>query len=133
QVRVLDYYLEAARRGPARIAPDYGWEFTGELTVTEGEEHPVVVTLRRTAGPDEGVERTVRAKYVCGCDGAHSSVRRAIGCTMEGDKALHAWGVMDILYDTDFPDVRTKCAIQSHDGRSEEHTSDSSHVSISYA
>ena len=118
QARVLDYYLEAARRGPARIAPDYGWEFTGELTVTEGEEHPVAVTLRRTAGPDEGVERTVRAKYVCGCDGAHSSVRRAIGCTMEGDKALHAWGVMDILYDTDFPDVRTKCAIQSHDGGS---------------
>src|SRR5699024_9876864 len=34
QARVLDYYLEAAHRGPARIAPDYGWEFTGELTVT---------------------------------------------------------------------------------------------------
>ena len=37
---------------------------------------------------------------------------------MEGDKALHAWGVMDVLYDTDFPDIRTKCAIQSHDGGS---------------
>lgn len=118
QARVLDYYLEAAQRGPARVTPDYGWEFTGELTVTEGEEHPVAVTLRRTAGPEEGTERTVRAKYVYGCDGAHSRVRRSIGCTMQGDKALHAWGVMDVVYDTDFPDIRTKCAIQSHDGGS---------------
>src|SRR5699024_953930 len=118
QARVLDYYLEAARRGPARIAPDYGWEFTGELTVTEGEEHPVAETPRRTAGPDEGVERTVRAKYVCGCDGAHSSVRRAIGCTMARDMTLHAWGVMYILYDSDSPDVRTKWALQSHAGGS---------------
>ncbi|AXK46168.1 FAD-binding monooxygenase [Brachybacterium saurashtrense] len=118
QARVLDYYLEAAARGPARITPDYGWEFTGELTVTEDEPFPVAVTLRRTAGPEEGAERTVRAKHVYGCDGAHSRVRRAIGCTMAGDKALHAWGVMDVLYDTDFPDIRTKCAIQSHDGGS---------------
>jgi len=35
---------------------------------------------------------------------------------MEGDQALHAWGVMDVLAVTDFPDIRTKCAIQSHDG-----------------
>lgn len=60
----------------------------------------------------------MRAKYVYGCDGAHSRVRRSIGCTMQGDKALHAWGVMDVVYDTDFPDIRTKCAIQSHDGGS---------------
>src|SRR5699024_12552607 len=33
QARVLDYYLEAARRGPARIAPDNGRseEHTSEL------------------------------------------------------------------------------------------------------
>ncbi|MDN5687975.1 MAG: FAD-binding monooxygenase [Brachybacterium sp.] len=118
QARVLDYFLEAARRGPGRLEPDYGWEFTGDLTVTEGAEHPVAVTLRRTTGEDAGAERTVRAKYVYGCDGAHSRVRRAIGCTMKGDKALHAWGVMDILSETDFPDIRTKCAIQSRSGGS---------------
>jgi len=37
---------------------------------------------------------------------------------MAGDKANHAWGVMDVLAKTDFPDIRTKCAIQSHDGGS---------------
>src|SRR5699024_9702823 len=106
QARVLDYYLEAARRGPARIAPDYGWEFTGELTVTEGEEHPVAVTLRRTAGPDEGVERTVRAKYVCGCRGAHPSVRRAIRGPLAGRQAPPARGGLHILHDTDVPAAR---------------------------
>ncbi len=37
---------------------------------------------------------------------------------MAGDKANHAWGVMDVLARTDFPDIRLKCAIQSHDGGS---------------
>ena len=40
-------------------------------------------------------------------------MRESIGCTLEGDQAIHAWGVMDVLAVTDFPDIRTKCAIQS--------------------
>ena len=40
-------------------------------------------------------------------------MRDSIGCTLAGDQANHAWGVMDVLADTDFPDIRTKCAIQS--------------------
>ena len=31
---------------------------------------------------------------------------------------MHAWGVIDVLAATDFPDIRTKCAIQSRDGGS---------------
>src|SRR5690606_34822040 len=42
--------------------------------------------------------------------------REAIGCHMVGDKANHAWGVMDVLAVTDFPDIRTKCSIQSESG-----------------
>jgi phenol 2-monooxygenase len=117
QARVLDYFLETAANGPARIRPDYGYELV-DLKVADDGDRPVTVTLRYTAGPLEGHERTVRARYVVGCDGAHSTVRRAIGCTALGDKANHAWGVMDVLAVTDFPDVRTKCAIQSHDGGS---------------
>jgi phenol 2-monooxygenase len=58
----------------------------------------------------------VRAKYVVGADGARSKVRTAIGCTLAGDQANHAWGVMDTLAVTDFPDIRTKCAIQGEKG-----------------
>ncbi|MBB4686785.1 FAD-binding monooxygenase [Amycolatopsis jiangsuensis] len=117
QARVLDFFAEAARNAPARLVPDYGYEFV-TLDVAEEGEFPVTVTLRHTAGPDEGTERIVRAKYVIGCDGARSKVRESIGRELLGDRANHAWGVMDVLAETDFPDIRTKCAIQSHDGGS---------------
>ncbi len=115
QARVLDYFAEAASHGPARIRPDYGIEFTG-LTVHESGDHPVEVGIRYSAGERAGEERTVRATYVVGCDGARSGVRQAIGRTHVGASAAHAWGVMDVLVNTDFPDWRTKCAINSEAG-----------------
>ncbi|WP_350348385.1 FAD-dependent monooxygenase [Agromyces sp. G08B096] len=137
QARVLDYFAEAAVHGPGRITPDYGVEFLG-LTVHEpstgepstgepstGEpsaggpgagDYPVEVRLRYTAGERAGEERTVRAKYVAGCDGARSAVREAIGRRHVGAFAAHAWGVMDVVVNTDFPDWRTKCAINSAAG-----------------
>jgi phenol 2-monooxygenase len=115
QARVLDYFAEAAAYGPGRIVPDYGIEFAG-LTVHTTGEFPVEVRLRHVAGPRAGEERTVRAKYVVGSDGARSGVREAIGRTHVGAFAAHAWGVMDVLVNTDFPDWRTKCAINSEAG-----------------
>ncbi|MFB0834614.1 FAD-binding monooxygenase [Arthrobacter halodurans] len=117
QARVLDYFARVAVNSPTRLTPDYGWDFQSLENTDEGE-YPVKVTLVRSAGPDEGGERVVHAKYVIGSDGARSKVRASIGCTMAGDKANHAWGVMDVVAKTDFPDIRTKCAIQSHDGGS---------------
>ncbi|WP_024365191.1 FAD-binding monooxygenase [Arthrobacter sp. TB 26] len=117
QARVLDYFGEFMANSPTRMSPDYGLEFRS-LEVAEEGEYPVTVTLVHTVGPDEGRERIVRAKYVVGADGARSKVRDSIGCTLAGDQANHAWGVMDILAVTDFPDIRTKCAIQSGTGGS---------------
>ncbi|MDQ1074073.1 MULTISPECIES: FAD-dependent monooxygenase [Microbacterium] len=107
QARVLDYFAEAAANGPARITPDYGVEFVG-LTVHDDD---VEVRVRTSQG-----ERLVRAKYVVGCDGARSGVRQAIGRTHVGAAAQHAWGVMDVLVETDFPDWRIKCAINAAAG-----------------
>jgi phenol 2-monooxygenase len=117
QARVLDYFAEFMANSPARMKPDYGFEFV-DLEVSDEGEYPVTVTLLHTSGPNEGKERTVRAKYVVGADGARSKVRDSIGCTLAGDAANHAWGVMDVLAVTDFPDIRTKCAIQSGSGGS---------------
>ncbi len=111
QARLQEYLLEYMRKSPSRMRPDYGVEFVG-LTVEPGGERPVVVTLRRTDG---SAERVVRARYVVGCDGAHSRVREAIGAAPHGDFANHVWGVMDVLAVTDFPDIRLKAAIQSAD------------------
>lgn len=110
QARVLDYFAEAAADGPGRIVPDYGIEFLG-LTMHDEGEYPVEVTILQG-----GRERAIRAKYVVGCDGARSGVRQAIGRTHVGASAAHAWGVMDVLVNTDFPDWRTKCAINSEAG-----------------
>ncbi|MBG6179153.1 FAD-binding monooxygenase [Arthrobacter sp. CAN_A1] len=117
QARVLDYFAEVMAHSPTRMKPDYGLEFAG-LEVSDGEEYPVKVTLTHSSGPLEGTQRFVRAKYVIGADGARSQVRTAIGCTLAGDAANHAWGVMDVLATTDFPDIRLKCAIQSGAGGS---------------
>ncbi|GAB3391541.1 FAD-dependent monooxygenase [Humibacter soli] len=117
QARVLDYFAEFMANAPTRMRPDYGWEFRG-LELTEGE-YPVAVTLARTDGEDGhivGAERIVRAKYVVGGDGARSSVRDAIGAVHLGGRSNHAWGVIDTLAVTDFPDIRTKCSIQSEAG-----------------
>ncbi|WP_347978356.1 FAD-dependent monooxygenase [Microbacterium sp. ProA8] len=120
QARVLDYFAEAAAKGPGRIVPDYGIEFVG-LTMHDGAdpsagEYPVEVRVKYVAGQRAGEERTVRAKYVVGSDGARSGVREAIGRKHVGQFAAHAWGVMDVLVNTDFPDWRTKCAINSTAG-----------------
>ena len=117
QARVLDYFAEFMANSPTRMSPDYGFEFRS-LSVADEGEYPVTVTLLHTSGPHEGQERVVRAKYVVGADGARSKVRESIGCTLAGDQANHAWGVMDALAVTDFPDIRTKCAIQSGSGGS---------------
>ncbi|KDA06464.1 phenol 2-monooxygenase [Microbacterium sp. CH12i] len=115
QARVLDYFAEAAADGPGRIVPDYGVEFLG-LTVGDDGDYPVEVRVRYVAGERAGKERTIRAKYVAGCDGARSGVREAIGRTHVGEFSAHAWGVMDVLVNTDFPDWRTKCAINANAG-----------------
>ena len=111
QARLMEYLLDYARRSPSRLEVDYGLEFV-RLTVESEGQHPVRVTLRSV---DNGSQTTIRAKYVVGCDGARSRVRDAIGAKPQGDFANHAWGVVDMLAVTDFPDIRLKAAIQSGD------------------
>ena len=111
QARMQKYLLDYMRNSPTRLEANYGVEFVDLKVETEGE-HPVVVTLRKVAN---GAETTVRAKYVVGCDGARSRVRDSIGAVPRGDFANHAWGVVDMLAVTDFPDIRLKAAIQSAD------------------
>ena len=117
QARILDYFAECMEHSPSRMRPDYGIEFL-DLSIEDDGEHPVAARVRHTSGDRAGEERVVRAKHVLGADGARSRVRSSIGRRLEGDQANHAWGVMDVLARTDFPDIRVKCAIQSHSGGS---------------
>ena len=115
QARVHEFYLDIMRRSPAGLTPHYGWRLTEVQIDADAADHPVTASFGR-AGSDGAIE-TVRARYVVGCDGARSVVRRSIGQELRGDSANQAWGVMDVLAVTDFPDVRLKAVINStHQG-----------------
>ncbi|MFB4197553.1 bifunctional 3-(3-hydroxy-phenyl)propionate/3-hydroxycinnamic acid hydroxylase MhpA [Streptomyces carpaticus] len=45
----------------------------------------------------DGTERTVRAHWVVGCDGANSTVRRAMGSTLSDSGFAHEWLICDVV------------------------------------
>lgn len=47
-------------------------------------------------------DETIKAKYLIGCDGAHSWTRTQLGLSLEGESTEHIWGVMDIVPLTNF-------------------------------
>lgn len=112
QARVHDFYLEQMRHAPSQIVPDYGLRLV-DLTIPQDVSEPITVKLQAVeAQGDDGVE-IIKARYVVGCDGARSQVRKAMGRELSGESANQAWGVMDVLAYTDFPDIRLKSAIHS--------------------
>jgi phenol 2-monooxygenase len=112
QARLHELFLEVMSNSPSRLTPDYNWSVKNIVVDHAADEYPVSVTLVDT-GVNWGQEKVIRANYVVGCDGARSNVRQAIGGKLEGDAANQAWGVMDILANTDFPDIRQKCVVGS--------------------
>ncbi|KAM5530945.1 hypothetical protein V8D89_015390 [Ganoderma adspersum] len=76
--------------------------------------YPVKVTLKHLDSPER--EEIVHAKFVLGSDGAHSWVRKAFNIAMDGDQTDSIWGVVDIVPETDFPDLRNWVIIQSNHG-----------------
>jgi phenol 2-monooxygenase len=115
QARVHDFYLDVMRRSTAKLEPYYARRVVS-VQPAPGRDGSTV-TLERLDAARQGQTETVKARYVVGCDGARSTVRTSIGRELRGDSANHAWGVMDVLAVTNFPDVRCKSLIQSaHEG-----------------
>ncbi|KII85917.1 hypothetical protein PLICRDRAFT_115229 [Plicaturopsis crispa FD-325 SS-3] len=90
---------------------------TDATLLQDPTSHPVKVVLQHTDDVEgENYSEVVRAKFVVGADGAHSWVRKSLGIAMEGEQTKYIWGVVDMVPDTDFPDIRFKCAIHSNNG-----------------
>ncbi|KAK4239004.1 FAD binding domain-containing protein [Achaetomium macrosporum] len=62
------------------------------------------------------VEERIRAKYVVGCDGAHSWLRKQLDVALEGDLTDSVFGVVDLVPKTDFPDIRRICYLRAATG-----------------
>ena len=116
QARVHDFYLELMQKSASRLVPHYSRRLAKlERDADTSNLYPVTAQFERQGDGHDGSIETIRARYVVGCDGARSAVRQSIGLALKGDSANHAWGVMDVLVVTDFPDVRFKSLIQSAD------------------
>jgi phenol 2-monooxygenase len=74
-------------------------------------DFPVLAEIDGPSGP-----RTIRTKHLVGADGAHSTVRRSMDLKLEGESSDFIWGVVDFVAETDFPDIRRRCAIHSDNG-----------------
>lgn len=126
QARVHDFFLDVMRNSPRRLEPDYSRRLV-DLTISaeassldaalsgssDSSAYPVSLKLERLDAAHAGKIETVKARFVVGCDGARSCVRRSLRRTLHGDSANQAWGVMDVLAITNFPDIRLKSTIHS--------------------
>ncbi|MEK0099974.1 FAD-dependent monooxygenase [Streptomyces sp. A475] len=74
-------------------------ERSTELRSLETRPHEVEATL---AHGDGRIER-LHARYVVGCDGAHSLVRKAAGLTFEGDALHEQYMIGDVEVDWELP------------------------------
>ncbi|EMR70161.1 putative phenol 2-monooxygenase protein [Eutypa lata UCREL1] len=116
QARINGIMIDEVKRlrGDGKDGIEYGCQVDDVhiLRDTKGDADSLVEVKASKAG----VPRIYRAKYVLGCDGAHSTVRKSLGFRMLGDSTDAIWGVMDVFPRTDFPDIRKKSVLQSDAG-----------------
>ena len=103
----------------ALLAPHYCRELV-ELEIDDSltqdlDAYPITATFKRTDKEGNEAEEIVKARFVVGTDGARSRVRKALDIPLQGESANKTWGVMDLLLNTDFPYIRVKSFLQSHD------------------
>ncbi|KAJ5155717.1 hypothetical protein N7492_008520 [Penicillium capsulatum] len=98
-----------------------------ELQIHDKNSHPLQVGIMPVTDTEAsaatngdttltGVRETIETKYLLGCDGAHSWVRKQLGLKLEGASRDVSWGVLDAFPVTDFPDIRRRCIIKSKFG-----------------
>lgn len=81
-----------------------------------GRSCPLEVTCK--ANVDQA-RRSLATKYLVGCDGAHSQVRKCLPDSRPVGSSYDAiWGVLDGQLDTDFPDIWSKVIVYSEESGS---------------
>ncbi|KAF9883020.1 hypothetical protein FE257_004333 [Aspergillus nanangensis] len=114
QARINMLLIESMRRFNNQEI-DYGYDIQNVEVDSNLASNPSAYPVKVTAEKDGKVEH-FEAKYAMACDGAHSTVRRALGYKMVGDSSDAVWGVMDMVPRTNYPDIRKKSTIRSKAG-----------------
>ncbi len=119
QARLHELLVDGMERSVTHLSPHYSRQLVDmqidESLTQDLDAFPITATFKRVDEAGAGKTETVKARYIVGGDGARSNVRRSMDIPLEGDSSNKAWGVMDILLNTDFPDIRVKSFIQSQD------------------
>ncbi|THU99236.1 hypothetical protein K435DRAFT_795123 [Dendrothele bispora CBS 962.96] len=93
------------------------WTFQDADIENSGSESYVNVTLRSMYGET----RQIRTRYLIGCDGGKSQVRRVLrskyGVTFDGQPHYSVWAVVDVLSpSTNFPDTGKLAILETRRG-----------------
>lgn len=84
-----------------KIIVERGCSPTGfSVDEASDREHPVQVIVRN---PRTGREESIRAKFLVGCDGGSSGVRKSLGIPFDGVSTDIYWGIMDCIFKSDYP------------------------------
>jgi 3-(3-hydroxy-phenyl)propionate hydroxylase len=101
QPDIEDAMDAAARARGAEV--NQGWELVG---LEQASDHVTVTARERSGGDDPiwGEDRSVRARYVIGADGARSAVRELLGVARESWPFRNAWWSIDATRKRTLPD-----------------------------
>ena len=117
QARLHELLTDGMANSISNLQPHYSRKLIDmkidEALTQDLDKFPITANFQRTDKQCLGQIETVRARFIVGCDGGRSQVRKNMNITLEGDSANKSWGVMDLLLNTDFPDIRVKSFIQS--------------------
>ncbi|CAD6940960.1 unnamed protein product [Tilletia controversa] len=126
-------FLNDMKRHGQQVTRPWQFESVELLEGSEDSEYPVQVQFEKmnavvdSAGGNgaptstitgTGIKKTVRTKYLVGCDGGRSAVRKHLerefdDVQFEGDWVDTLWAAMDCVVKTTFPDIRKIAAIHS--------------------
>ena len=121
QVDTLDPYLLNVHQGFVedvllKDMMERGYDVTRDLTFIDFQPAADTSLIDTTCESNDTHEkRSFTAKFVVGCDGAHSNVRLRMGARQVGSGNGEVWGVLDGVLDTNFPDLYSKAVIHSRD------------------
>ncbi|SOV01436.1 related to Phenol 2-monooxygenase [Ustilago sp. UG-2017a] len=122
-------FLRDMERHGQRVTRPWAYQ---NFEMTDDPNYPVTVTLEKMKPVLEstneggapisiikptGETKTIRTKYLVGCDGGRSRLRKTLEnrheFTFNGDWVDTLWAALDCVVETNFPDVRKIAAIHS--------------------